>query len=340
MPTATKSPPPAEFSLVSFVRSLLAKDVSLRPGEGRFEADAVARAGQELAQHSGATLRGHVLPVTRAEAGGLSTGTLGSGGAMVGSGLSMAAALQPVLQLERLGARRVNLAYGDSLASVPAVAGGGWVSEDGEIDVSEALFGAANRDPKEAAARVKISRRLFKQSGITEQEFRSLLQRTISSVIEKGILNGSGANSAPTGILHDSQLQRRDFTGASLPTRARVGELVGELLDNGADLEQVAILASSADFDTSQTGTPLVEVAPDGRRRLATVPVSFSPYIPTGRLIVADWSRVSISYVGNPQLIVNPYTYSESGILELTLFQMVSYAIERLPLLTVATLQA
>jgi hypothetical protein len=221
-----------------------------------------------------------------------------------------------------------------------AVAGGGWVTEDGEIECSQALFGAAMRSPKESAARLKVSRQLFRQSGISEQEFRALLQRTISATIEEGLLAGSGSEGQPMGIVGDALLQRRTFSGAALPTRARVGELVGELLDNGGDLEQVQILASSADFDTSQAGTPLVEVAPDGRRRLATVPVSFSPYIPSGRMILADWSRVSISYVGLPQLIVNPHTYAESGALELTTFQMVSYAVERRELLTVATAEA
>ena len=343
MPSTTTRPKSApadfNFSLVSFVRCLC-RDSDLLPNEGQAEADAVGRAGEVFAKRSSAPLRGHVLPITRAEAGGLSAGTLASGGAMVGSGLSIAATLQPILQLEKLGARRVNLPYGDSLVSVPAVAGGGWVTEDGEIQCSQALFGAAMRSPKESAARLKVSRSLFRQSGVSEQEFRALLQRTVSSTIEEGLLAGSGSEGQPMGIVSDPQLQRRSFSGAALPTRARVGELVGELLDNGADLEQVQILASSTDFDTSQTGTPLVEVAPDGRRRLATVPVSFSPYVPTGNVVLADWSRVAVAYVGPPQLIVDPYTEGESGALLMTLFQQVSYAVERRELLTVATAEA
>ena len=73
---------------------------------------------------------------------------------------------------------------------------------------------------------------------------------------------------------------------------------------------------------------------------MAGAPVAFSPYVPTGNLIIADWSRVAISYVGAPQLVINPYTYAESGMLELTLFQMVGYAVERRELLTVAKLTA
>jgi HK97 family phage major capsid protein len=346
MPPATKSHPPAEFSLVSFVRSL-SKDAVLRPGEGRQEADAVARAGQELAQHSGAVLRGHVLPITRAEAGGMSTGTLAGGGALVGSGLTVAAALQPTLQLERMGANRVSLDYGDELVSVPAIAGGGWVTEDGEIDCSEVLFAAAMRNPKEAAARLKISRRLFKQSGISEAEFRSLLQRTISGTVEAGLLVGSGTEGQPLGMLRDPQLQQESFTSSTgLPSRERVAELVAGILVNGGDLEAVKILLSAADYESSQymadptAGTSTLVEITNGQRRLAGVPVAFSPYVPTGRLVIADWGRVSISYIGNPQLVVNPYTYSESGILELTTFQMVSYGVERRELLTVATKEA
>ena len=345
MPTATRSTPPGEFQLTSFVRSLL-KDSELQPGEGRAEAEAVAKAAKELAKHSGAMIRGHVLPIIRAEAGGQNTGTLAGGGALVNSGnITLAAALQPVLQVEKLGARRVNLPYGDQLVSVPAVSGGGWVTEDAEIDCSEALFGAAMRSPREAAARVKISRRLFSQSGVSEQEFRALLQRTISAVVEQGLLNGSGSNGEPLGLLNDGQLQQETFTSSTgLPSREKTAEFIGEILEAGGDLDRVQVLLSAADYEASQlrvdsTGgdSALVEIS-DGRRRLAGVPVAFSPYVPSGRLVVADWGRVNISYVGPPQLIVNPYTYSESGTLELTAFQMVSYAVERRSLLTVATL--
>jgi len=68
------------------------------------------------------------------------------------------------------------------------------------------------------------------------------------------------------------------------------------------------------------------------------VPVAFSAHVPTGRLILADWSRIVVSYVGPPQLVIDPYSMSESGTLLMTLFQQVSYAIERTGLCTVATL--
>jgi len=100
MPTATRSTPPGEFQLTSFVRSLL-KDSELQPGEGRAEAEAVAKAAKELASNPGITIRGHGIPIHRAEAGGQNTGTLAAGGALVSSGnITIAAALQPVLQVE------------------------------------------------------------------------------------------------------------------------------------------------------------------------------------------------------------------------------------------------
>jgi hypothetical protein len=342
-----KSKPPVAaggFSLVSFIRCNL-QDSDLRPGEGDRELQMVADAKREFADFNQAPLRGHVLPVTRAESGGLTTGSFADGGALVSGSITLAQALQPVLQVERLGARRVTPEAADSLVSAPAVAGGGWVTENSDIQVGEALFGSAMREPKEAAARVKVSRRLFKQSAISEQEFRQILQRTISATVEKGILAGSGNAGEPTGILNDGLLNQDTFTSAhKLPTRERTGELVGEILENGGDLEQMSILLSASDYESSQLrvdatagDSALVEIS-DGRRRMAGVPVAFSPYVPTGNIVIADWSRVAISYIGAPQLIINPYTYSESGLLELTLFQMVSYAVERRELLTVAKL--
>jgi HK97 family phage major capsid protein len=173
-----------------------------------------------------------------------------------------------------------------------------------------------------------------------------MLQRTVTETIERGILAGTGSNGQPMGLLNDPQLNQETFTAASgsLPTAAKTAELVAEILQAGGDLESVQILLSAEDYADSQqpstaSDTPLVSIN-DSRRRMAGVPVAFSPYVPTGNVILADWSRVAISYVGAPQLIINPYTYSESGMLELTLFQMVSYAVERRELLTVAKLTA
>jgi HK97 family phage major capsid protein len=345
MPAAVKSKPPTEFSLVSLIRSLC-KDSELKPGEGDHELTAVARASEQLAKFSDTTLRGHVIPITRAESGGITSGMLSTGGALISGSVSLAATLQPVLHLERLGARRVQGNAGDLLVSPPAAVAGWWLGEDQDAPDSEALLGTAMMAPKEAAVRIRMSRRLFKQAGqIAEQEFRSLIQRSIAETIEAGILNGTGANAQPLGMLNDEQLQQETFTSSTgLPSREKTAEFIGEILEAGGDLEQIQILLSAADYEASQlrvdsTGgdSALVEIS-DGRRRLAGVPVAFSEHVPTGRLIVADWSRVVVSYVGPPQLIVNPYTESSSGTLLMTLFQQVSYAVERRELLTVATL--
>ena len=354
MPTAspgrarTQALPAKPFSLVDFIAGHVADRSSNRDSTniGLAEAHAVGEANKREAKFSTRAMRGHCIPLERAESGGINTSNLADGGALVTGSVSLAAALQPVLQVERLGARRVTLGSGDLLVSAPAIAGGGWVSEDADSIAETALFGAAMREPKEAAARLKLSRRLFNQSAISEQEFRLMLQRTVSETIEKGILAGTGSNGQPMGLANDAKLNQETFTAASgsLPSAARTAELVTEILQAGGDLESVQILLSAEDYADSQqpstaSDTPLVSIN-DGRRRMAGAPVAFSPYVPTGNLIIADWSRVAISYVGAPQLVINPYTYAESGMLELTLFQMVGYAVERRELLTVAKLTA
>jgi hypothetical protein len=345
MPTAVKSKLAGDFSLVSFIRSLT-RDADLLPGEGRSEAAAVAVAGEREAAASRRTIRGHVLPLIR-ESGGQQAGTFGTGGALVSGSLMLADALQPVLQLEKLGARRVNGGAGDLLVSAPGISEGFWIGEDQNVPVSAALFGASLMAPKEAATRIKMARRLFKQAGaVGEQEFREVLRRTIASTIEGGILNGSGNQNEPLGILNDPQLQRRSYSGnGKLPTANRAGELASELAENGADVDSLEFLVSSADYGNAQNpigaggDLPLVSIA-DGRRRMAGIPVTFSPFIPSGNLIIADWSRVAISYIGAPQMIVDPFTESGSGMLLMTLFQQISYAVERNNMLTVATVEA
>lgn len=346
MPTASKFRPNKDFSLVSLIR-LLSVDAKLLPGEGQYESNACGDAMRQFASTPGGPIRGQIIPLNRAESGGQNTGTLASGGALVSGSITLAQALQPVLQLERLGARRTTGNAGDLLVSPPAAVAGWWVAEDADAPLSEAMFGAAMAAPQEAACRVRMSRSLFKQAGaLAEIELRAILQRSISETVEKGIINGTGTNSEPMGILNDPQLMRRTFTGnGNLPSCIRAAELAGELVENGADVDSLQFLLSSADYADSQNlatvsgQTPLVTIT-DNRRRLGGIPCSFSPYIPSGKLIVADWSRLVLKYVGLPQLVVDPYTMGESGSIFMTLFQQVGYGAERRELLTVATVEA
>jgi hypothetical protein len=339
MPSPRTSPPPADFSLVRLIRAHL-RDADLKPGEGAAELDAVAAAFRAASRTATGPLRGHTIPVTRAESGGLTAGSFSGGGALVGGGaVSLAESLQPQLLVESLGARRVQGKAGDLLVSSPAEVASGWCGEDGEISAASALFGAALLTPRDAAVRLRMSRSLFKQAGaIAESELRGLLSRSLAATIEKGIVVGSGANAELLGLANDPQLNRETFASANAqPTRERLGELVGELLDNGGDLDSIAVMASSADYGDSQAGTtPLVDHTADGRRRAAGVAIAFSPHLPSGRLIVADWSRLVVSYIGEPQLVIDPFTDGDRGIINMTLFQSVSYATERRELLTVA----
>jgi HK97 family phage major capsid protein len=349
MPTRPTQTTPAEFSLVAFVRSLL-KDAELRPNEGNRELAAVAAAGKQFAGVSGTEIRGHVLPVTpstRAEAGGINTGSLATGGALISGSITLAEALQPVLQIERIGARRIEGGASDSLVSPPAAVSGWWLGEDQDAPVSEMLLGAAMLLPKEAAVRLRMSRRLFKQAGaIAEQEFRNLMRRSIAETVESGILAGSGSLNEPMGIINDPQLRRTPYNGSfNLPPSDEAAAMAGVLAEKGADIDSLHFLLPAVDYADSQNLVTsagqgkLIEIT-DNRRRMAGIPCSFSPYIPSGTLILADWSRVVVSYVGPPQLIVDPYSQSESGTLLMTLFQQVSYAIERRDLVTVGINQS
>jgi hypothetical protein len=343
VPSASNSrriaPEKTDFSIVNLIRGLIAEPSCNSKGDiGQTEASAVGTATRQLANHSSQQLRGHVIPLERGVSGGINTGTFSDGGALVSGSLTLASALQPVLQLERLGARRSNQKSGDLLVGAPVSAGGGWVVENNNIAVSMALLATGMREPKEAAARIQISRRLMTQSTIAEAEFRALLERTLRQTIETGILSGDGSNGQPLGMSKDGQLSQRSYNGGpgSLPSEGEVADFIGELLDGGADLDSVQILAAGEDYADSAT---LIKID-NGVRRIAGAKCAFTPYLPSGCLLIADWSRVVIGYVGEPQLVINPYTYSESGVLELTLFQSVGYAVERRELFTVAKFAA
>jgi hypothetical protein len=54
---------------------------------------------------------------------------------------------------------------------------------------------------------------------------------------------------------------------------------------------------------------------------LAGIGLRFSPHLGTGQALTGDFSRLTVAYYGEPELLANPFTYVASGGLRLQAWQ-------------------
>jgi hypothetical protein len=135
---------------------------------------------------------------------------------------------------------------------------------------------------------------------------------------------GTGTLGQPPGLINEQAIPSE--SGAA--TVSTLLEDVQTVLDAGAPVEKVSIIASAADFaelmgESSnpavlhQNATPTTGAV----HNLAGIGLRFSPHLSTGQALTGDFSRCTVAYYGAPELVANPFVYAASGGLRLQAWQ-------------------
>ena len=233
--------------------------------------------------------------------------------------------LRPPLLLQAAGALVIEeLENGsDTIGSLDNLFAG-WLIDGQEVPSSEVSTKTAVVGNAITTARVDISRRLKIQSPAAEATIRSSMQAAIRVSIEQAIIAGTGTEGQPPGLIGEQAIPSE--SGAA--TVATLLNDVQAVLDAGSPVEAVSIIAAAADFaeligDNSnpavlnQNATPTTGAV----HNLAGIGLRFSPHLSTGQALTGDFSRLTVAYYGEPELLANPFIHAASGGLRLQAWQ-------------------
>jgi HK97 family phage major capsid protein len=178
---------------------------------------------------------------------------------------------------------------------------------------SQPTLGSIAMAPKFAAGYVEYSRQLDLQ-GPVEQYVRNELLRTVGTLIDAAVINGTGNAGQPLGLLNTAGLGSQ--SGASL---AWSGVL---------NMKETVATANGNDAATAFLTTPAVREILEAREMVATSgrfvwaademagrPGFVSTDVPAATLIAGDFSRIVLALWGTgPVVEVNPYANFAAGI--------------------------
>jgi HK97 family phage major capsid protein len=266
----------------------------------------------------------------------LTVGAAAAGGYLVGTdhlGSEFIDLLRNLMLIRQLGAKVLSGLRGSVI--IPRRTAGAttyWVTEGTPPTEGDNTFGQLSLSPKNVAANLDYTRNLLLQSNPSiDSLVNGDLAKGIALAVDLAAFHGTGAAGQPTGIANTSGIG--SVTGTSI---AYAGMLefqtdvaaANALAGNCAYVTTpavAALLAQRARF--SNTDTPLWK----GNILQADDVCGFKGFstnqIAAGNLFFGDFSQVFLAEWGVLELVVDPYTQSKSGIIQVTAFQSVDVGV-------------
>lgn len=296
-----------------------------------------AEVSQELAKRSGKEPQGFLvpwdLPVRRSGSGGREqrafNAAAGAGALQKNLDGSMIDMLRNRMIVQGLGARIINDIVGE--LDIPKQTAGGtayWLGEDGAPTESNQTVGQVQLRMKTVGAYTDITRKLMNQVSMDAEMFvRDDLMRTLAIEMDRAVLNGSGSNNQPTGLLQHGSLPTVAIgaNGGAI-TWGKIVELETKVATANADQNALAYLATTAGRGAMKSierfdGTGKTLWADDntvnGYTARATNQMPSDLAKGTGEdlcpLVFGDWTSVIIGFWSGLDVMVDPYSKSTSG---------------------------
>jgi len=235
---------------------------------------------------------------------------------------------------------------------MPKIATGaaaGFVEEAGDVSDQSPTDAGVTLQPRTLGAFATMSRLLMLESvPAIEQIVQDDLLRSIADKIEYYAINGSGSSGQPTGILNDGSVNNLDIsagTDVAALTWADITDLV-KLVEEDNGVVNAATLGFLTNPKVKAKMANTVKVATTDSVMLLNDPwnaiygykAEFTNNVPSdldpgdggsdaSAMIFGDFSQLMVGLFGAPSIIVDPYSGSKSGDVQISVMQEVDVAL-------------
>ena len=320
------------FSLMAAIRAMANPTDFRAQEEARFEFEASAAAQRA----AGVDAKGLMIPTDVLRAWGkrdLNTSDDSSVIAQDFRGGDFIDVLRNASSVMQAGATMLTGLKGNVAIPKKATASAaGWIStEGGASSESEPTFGQVTMTPKTLGAFTDITRLMMMQSSPDiEALVRDDLSRAIALAIDLGALAGSGSSGQPTGVKTTSGVNKPTSFAAATPTFAEVVALETAVAEDNALLGNLAYILPASMYGALKTTAKAANTAQfvvepgntiNGYRAIV------SNQVTSGDLFFGNFSDLLIGMYGGLDILVDPYTSSNTGTVRIRALQTVDVAV-------------
>ena len=223
------------------------------------------------------------------------------------------------------------------IPTVSAVSAGWQSAEDGEATTVTPTFSKISGTPHTVTGTAIVSRKLCIQSSIGVDALLSrLVTEAIGRAIETAAFDGSGSGGQPTGLANISGMPTVSMT-ADAPTKANMVDFWKTVLAANAGTDSLkyimspavkALLCKTMDIQLVKNAAKSENVGGvgggylcDRESKIEGYDVLTSGLCNAKKIYFGNWSDLILAFWTGIDLIVDPYTYSSKGGLQLSAFQ-------------------
>lgn len=263
----------------------------------------------------------------------LSVGTSTAGGNLVATDLlsgSFIELLRNKIVVQQLGATMLTGLQGQ--VAIPRLTGGAtayWVGEAVAVTASNQTVDQVTLSPKTVGAKTVYSRKLLLQSSISvENLVRNDIAKVLAIEIDRAALYGSGSSSQPTGIKNISGISTSDFA-ANTPTFLEMIGLETLVAAANADIGSLAYLTNATGrgaLKGTQKATNQAMFVWDGNT-VNGYKAEVSNQVAANDFWFANWADLLIGMWSGLDILVDPYTGSSSGNVQIVALQDLDIAV-------------
>ena len=296
-------------------------------GEKAYNAGLALERSQELSRSFGKKPQGVFIPLGNLQTRTLQTDLGSAGGYLVQEQLlpdQLVEVLRNASMVQLLGATVIPGLVGD--VSIPRQSGTAtayYVTESGDVTESDQSFEQIRMTPHTIGARTTVSRRTLLQSSIAIEQFvRADLMTLLGTEMDAAAINGSGAAGQPLGILQTTGIGSVTLNAASAPDWGDIVDLESAIATDNALMGNLAYLTNSTIAgnlkQTAKDAGSGLFLAEDGKANGYTVGVTNN--VPAKHILFGNWKDLIVGMWGVLDVIVDPYTDSSKGQLNITAF--------------------
>jgi HK97 family phage major capsid protein len=228
-------------------------------------------------------------------------------------------------------ARQLNGLVGNiDIPRQTAGATGYWVGEDTAPTSSNATFDTLQLRMKTVAGNTYVTRNMLKQTTLDMEAFvREDLATALALALDKAALYGTGSNNQPLGLSGTTGVNSVNFATANAPTYAELVQMETEIgLDNAAvdSMAYIINAGTKGHCKTTQkfSGTNGAPIWEDGNQ-INGYKALVTNQVNTGDVFLGNWSDFIVGLFGGLEILVDPYSYSNKGAIQVTGFQDVDF---------------
>lgn len=248
---------------------------------------------------------------------------------------------------QAMGARMITGLNGMGTLALPKQTGGAtgyWVAESGAPTASNQTVGQVTFTPKTVGAYTDLSRAFIQQTSISAESFvRDDIAKVIAIALDVAAINGSGSSNQPLGLLQNTNINTiatgtnglaisyanvvamETNVAQSNVNGSAFGYLTNPKVRGSAKTVLQNTSSAAANWIWTNTDNPSIGQM-NGYKAMATTSVPNNLTKGTANaicsaLIYGNWDDLIIAMWGQLDILVDPYTGSNSGTVRINALQ-------------------